>query len=153
MKGVKLERAVPSNFADIHILYKEAYAEKAGLKAWPKYSKVDIDNASFTNIQDLANPNVICFMARRGKKYIGFILGKVLERQLGSPRYYMFVTLCYITKTKRKLGIGNCLTEKIIEYSRNLGLGSIEIMCNDELVDHWKKYEGKKVFNYLVKEL
>ena len=153
IKGVRIEKALPSNFADLLILYKEAYTEKAGLKPWPHLSLQDLKEAAFNNIQELAQPNVVCFLARRGKKYVGFIFGRIIERRVGSPKHSMFVEMCFITKTKRKLGIGDCLAKKMLELSSNLGLGSIEIMCNDELKDKWLKYGGAKIYNYLVKEL
>lgn len=151
MKGVKIERAMPSNNIDIYPLYLE-FIKESGNKPYPVINP-QIQRKFFQDvlIRGFSDPNQIFLTARRGKSYWGFAHAAILPRP--PVGYILYIHTLFVQKHKRKLGIAKDLADALESEARNLGLGAIELMCTPALTLKWEKHGAKKIYDYLVKEL
>jgi len=153
IKGVKVERAKPSNIVDITAMVREYAKESKGIKLYPIYTDADVEEYTFHALEAIKSPNNIYLLARRGRSYWGFVHGRVYRRPYGSPVLCMYVEMLHVLKAKRKLGVGNLLADSIEKEARKLGVGAIELMCKDELIKKWESHGAKKRFTFMSKEL
>ena len=155
IKGVKIERAAPSNIIEVFRFYKQYYEEFGEAKSGKmKITKADMTDFYFKLLYEfLPDPSHVIYLARRGKAYWGIIHAQIVSKpMLGSPMA-LFIHTVFIRKGKRKLGVGSKLADKIEEDAVNLNAKTIEFMCRDNLVEKWEKHGAKKFLNYMIKEL
>ena len=151
MKGIKIERAKPSNCVDIYALYSEFYKEFSD-KIYPKIGKRERENYYCSLIEWLKpTSNCMFYLARKGRRYVGFIHSQCYINPFG--QFEMNTLSCFVQKGKRKLGIGKDLAEKTIEEAKNIGISVIKLNCQDNLLEQWGKFGAKKVSNVMIKEL
>ena len=151
IKGLKIERALPGNILDVYSLFSDQYKE--GVVNYPKATDAQVKEYYFGLLELLKNPYEVFLLARRGRAFYGFCHCSLMVRPFGEPRI-VYVHTIYVTKNKRKLGIGQKLSEEIIAMARKLGISTIEGMCQDNITTHFeKKLKAKKVLNYMTVEI
>lgn len=140
MKGLKIERAKPSNAIDIYALLKQAM-EEGVLPGKP--TERQIKAYYFTGlINDVANPTSIYLVAKRGRGYLGFLHATILTKW--GTNHEVLVTQIYVTKNRRKNGIGRKLLDELKKQVENLGIRRIEFACPLDQVEYWAKERGAK---------
>jgi predicted GNAT family acetyltransferase len=150
MIGVKIEKAMPSNLIDVYDLFKKA--AKEGLFVYPQPTEEQIKEYYFMLLQELADPRTLVYIARKGKQFLGYVHGHIIQRPWGSP-YMVFIKMCFVIDKKRKLGVSKDLVDKLVEDCKKMGVTTFEFMANDEMCDYWsKKRKARKVLNYMVVE-
>ena len=127
MKGVQIIRALPGNCIDVYALLGHPFPTEDQAR-----------NYYYTLLMELQNPHEIMLLAKKGRAFYGYIHGTFTLRTFGEPRV-MFIRSLYVTKNKRKLGIGRKLTEEMKSICQKLGVSTIEFMCQDELVSGFEK--------------
>ncbi len=150
IKGVKLERALPSNILDIYALYKMAHKE--GKLMTPAPTDKELKDYYFTLLELLADQALnYVYLARKGRMYIGFVQLRLSFRSLG-PSPIMAITNLYVHPKKRKLGIGRALFQHGVDEMKKAGVNRFEFLCEDDLVAYYHKIGAKKALNFMVVE-
>lgn len=135
MKGLKIERAKPSNAIDIHALLKLA-AQEGLLPGRPTDNQ--LKTFYFTTLlSDMTNPNSIYLVAKRGRGYLGFCHAMVLTKW--GTSHEVLISQIFVTKNRRKNGIGRKLLDELKKQVENLGIRRIEFACPLDQVEYWAK--------------
>lgn len=152
MKGLKVQKAAPSNSIDIYALLKEALKE--GLLVG-KPSERALQQYYFTRlIDELCHPHHFWFIARRGRGYLGFVHALMVPGRWDGTVDSLVVDLVFVTKNRRKHGIGRKLLEELKKEAQNMGIRKFEFVCPDNLVEHWKLTQGAaKIMNVMRVEV
>ena len=142
MKGLKVHRAKPSNAIDIYALMKEA--GKDGLLPGKPTDKM-VQQYFFSGlINELASPYHFWFIGRRGRGFLGFVHGVVVPNRWDGRPELMGVDLVFVTKNRRKNGIGRKLLDELKKEAQNIGITRFEFLCSDEQQAYWEKERGAK---------
>lgn len=146
MKGVVIERAKPSNVLDIYALFKSSV--KDGVWAAQTPNQEETKNYYFKILEESMLPTEFIFLARRGKAYWGYLQAQLCPGPWGR-KPVMFIKMLYVVPKKRKLGIGKKLIGHLKNSCSQMGIDSIELMCQDENVEYYKKHGGEKRVNLI----
>lgn len=139
MKGVKVYRAQPSNAIDIYALLKEAAKEKV-LPENP--SEKLIEKYYFTSLMnELCDVRHLWFLARRGRGFLGYLHAIIVPgRWDGSAT--IIIDFVYVTKNRRKNGIGKKLLDELVKSAENMGVKRLDFMCPVDQTEYWQKERG-----------
>lgn len=149
-KGVKIERAMPSNLIDIYALVKMAHKE--GKLMQPAPSEADIGKYYMHLLDLLADPgHNFFYIAKKGRMFLGYVQLRLSFRNLG-PSPIMAITNLYVIPKKRKLGVGRALFKHGIEELKKAGIGRFEFLCEDDLVAYYEKLQARRTMNFMVIE-
>jgi GNAT superfamily N-acetyltransferase len=150
MRGVKFERAKPSNILDVYALVKQAHKEDAFVH--PKPTLEQVQAMYFDLLDALAGPTTAIFLARKGKSIVGMVQVTVSFRKVG-PSPIGVIAFLYVIPKRRKLGIGRELMRHAIAELKKAGVPSFEFFCKDELVGYYNKVcQARKTLNMMVIE-
>lgn len=140
MKGLKIHRAQPSNSIDIYALMKEA--QKEGV-LYGRPSERQVQNYYFSSlINELCHPLHFWFMARRGRGFLGFVHGICVPGRWDGSVEMMIVDLVFVTKNRRKSGIGRKLLDELRKEAQNIGIKRLEFLSSDGQQAYWEKERG-----------
>jgi GNAT superfamily N-acetyltransferase len=148
VKGLKIYRAKVSNAIDIYALLKEA--NKEGVLP-EKPSERLLQQYYFTGLlQELQNPYHLWFIGRRGRGFLGLVHGILAPNRWGGAPDLVGIDLIFVTKNRRKSGIGRKLLDEVKKEAENIGITHFEFLSTDEQVVYWEKERGaKKVLNLM----
>lgn len=148
LKGLKVERAKPSNAIDIFALLGNA-AKEGVLEGKP--NERQMKNYYFTGLlQELSDPLHLWLLARRGRGYVGFLHAVLLPGRWDGGVNHAALDLVFVPKEKRKRGIGRKLLEELKKEVENMGIKRIEFVCPGDQAEKWQKEYGAKVHQYLM---
>ncbi len=148
MKGLKVTRALPSNAIDIYALLKEAQKEGV-LYGKPSERQVQHYYFSFL-INELCHPLHLWFVARRGRGYLGFVHGIAPPGRWDGSIECLAVDLVYVTKNRRKSGIGRKLLDEVKKEAQNMGIKRFEFLSSDLQQAYWEKErKAQKIQNLM----
>ncbi len=137
MKGLKIEKAKPSNAIDIFALLSQG--QKEGLLPG-KPSERQLKSYYFGRLlSDLGAPGHLWVMAKRGRGYLGFAHAKVQPGIWDAQVSSVTIDLIFVVPNRRKNGIGRKLLDEIVKEVENLGIKRIEFVCPPEQVEYWQK--------------
>lgn len=137
MKGLKIEKAKPSNAIDIFALLSAG--QKEGILPG-KPSERQLKSYYFSRLlSDLGAPGHLWFMGKRGRGYIGFAHAKVQPGRWDGQVSSVTIDLVYVVANRRKHGVGKKLLDEIVKEVENLGIKQIELTCPPEQVQYWAK--------------
>lgn len=153
LKGVVIQRALPENLIDVYALVKEA--SKEGL--FKPFTPTPQEMLSYSYVRggladELGSPHSLIYLAKRGRGFFGYIHAQLVFRPLIN-KYTCMLNTVYIVPKKRKLGIGRALITRLKEDCKRMGIGSLELLCEDEMVPYYEKQSGKKERNLMVMEI
>lgn len=137
MKGLKIEKAKPSNAIDIYALLTSG--QKEGLLPG-KPSERQLKSYYFGRLlSELGAPGHIWFIAKRGRGYLGFAHAVLLPDRWDGLVGSVFVDLVFVVQNRRKLGVGRKLLDEIKKEVENLGIKKIEFVCPADQAQYWSK--------------
>lgn len=137
MKGLKVERARPSNAIDIYSLLAEG-AKDGSLSNKP--SQRQLRTYYFNGlIHQLAAPGHLWFIARRGRGFIGFLHAILLPSPWDGQIEKIGINLVFVAKKRRKMGVGRKLIEELKKEAENMGIKRLEFSCPIEQSSEWEK--------------
>jgi GNAT superfamily N-acetyltransferase len=151
MKGLKIVRATGQNSIDIYPLLQKAAEEKALLS-----------NPSPKQLKDFYFGGLLrqlgahfqlhyWFLARRGRGYLGVLHAQIMPGLWDGSIDTMVVTLVYVTKSRRKLGVGRKLIDALLKEAENLGIKHIQFLCPEDLTEYWVKERGAQKLANLMR--
>lgn len=149
MKGVVIDRALPSNILDLYALFKAAVKEGAYRHQPP--TDEQLKSYYFALLEELAHPRNLVYLARKGRQHLGFIQAQLVLSPWGGT-HICFIKMHYVLPKKRKLGIGKKLLSRLSSDCKAMGVSTLELMCHDEMAGYWSKQKAKKVLNLMVLE-
>lgn len=134
MKGLRIERAKPSNAIDIYALLKDMASE--GL-IHDKPSDRALKAYYFGSLLDeLASPGHMFFVAKRGRGYLGFVHGMFIS-PWGNTKF--IVNHLFVVKHRRKMGIGKKLLDALKKEIENNNVKRVEFSCPIDQKEYWEK--------------
>lgn len=140
MKGLKIEKAKPSNVIDIYALLQEA--QKEGIlpgKPTPRELKSYYIR---TLLQTVGGPGHIYFLAKRGRGYLGFVHAFIAASQWTGVASHVVVNYIYVVGKRRKNGIGKKLLDELKKEVQDLGIKRVEFSCPTIQAGDWSKSQG-----------
>lgn len=148
MKGLKVLRAQPSNAIDIYALLKEA--QKEG-KLYGSPSEKQLQQFFFSGlINELCSPHHIWLLGRRGRGFLGLVHAIIPPGRWDGRLEYLAVELVFVTKNRRKNGIGRKLLDELQIQAQNMGIKRFEFLISEEERAYWEKERGaKKLLNVM----
>lgn len=145
MKGLKIEKARPSNSIDIYALMKSAREE--GLIGSPSERQLKVYYFSAL-LNQLADHRHIFYIAKRGRGYLGYVHAVIVPNQWGE--YRVVVDSIFVVKHRRKLGIGRKLLDDMVKEVQNIDIKRIEFACPLDQVEYWSKERKAKQVKVLM---
>lgn len=149
MKGLKIERAKPSNAIDIYPLLEKCmkgghFVDDPSLK--------ELKNYYFANlIPELGSPMHFWYLARRGKGFYGFLHAIVVPRRWDGTPESMFVDTVFVQENKRKLGIGAKLIDELQKDAENIGVRKLEFLCPEDQLEMWSSKRSAEKVNSVMR--
>lgn len=139
MKGLKIEKAKPSNSIDIYALIKAEREE--GLI--PNLSDRMLKQYYFSALlNQLADHRHLFFIAKRGRGYLGYVHAVIVPDKWGS--FFVGVDSIFVVKHRRKNGVGRKLLDELKKEVQNIGIKRIEFACPLDQVEYWSKERKAK---------
>lgn len=150
VSGLAVVRATPGNILDVYEMYKRVWREKS-IK--PELTEDQQKEYYWRLLEELANPNHMILMLKRGTRHFGFVHSFLVPAIPGyTPT--LFVKVIHVLDSKRKLGGGKLLADELIFMAGRYNIKKFDFMCPDELVEYWaKKRKAMKVANYMTFEV
>lgn len=141
MKGVKIEKARPSNAIDIYPLLKEALKE--GSLDCP--SERHLESYYFGGlINELSSPFHAWLLAKRSRGFLGCLHAILLPSMYDARNLSAYVDLVYVSKHRRKNGIAKQLVEEFVKEIKSEGIiRRIDFLCPQDQIEYWGKYGAK----------
>ncbi len=148
MKGLKIEKAKPSNVIDIYALLQEAVKEgclvgKPTERQMKSYYFVGLLN-------EVDHPNHIWFVAKRGRGYLGFVHAVLIPGRWDGQVRSVAVDTVFVTKRRRKNGIGRKLLDEVKKEVQNLEIKRVEFVTPIDQVEMWTKKYSAKTESYIM---
>lgn len=154
MKGLKIERATPSNAIDIYALYKQAAKEKVWSHDNPTDKQLEQYYFQTMILRDLPSPHHFFYLAKRGRGFLGVLHAFVLPRRWDGHVDRLFVDIIYVTEKRRKMGIGKKLIEELKKQADNMNIKRIEFLADDKTAKYYEeKLKAKPITQYMGVEL
>jgi len=154
MKGLKVIRATGQNAIDIYPLLVKASEEKA-LPSNP--SSKQLKDFYFGGLLKQLGVHYqfhYWFLARRGRGFLGVIHAQIIPGPWDGSIETLVVTLIYVTKGRRKMGVGRKLVDAVLKEAENIGIKNIQFLCPDDAMEYWQKErDAKKVSNLMRVDL
>ncbi len=148
MKGLKIERAKPSNSIDIYALLSAA--QKEGILP-EKPTERELKSYYFSRLlNEIASPGHFFFLAKRGRGYLGYAHGFILPGRWGQSMTMAVIDHVFVVKNRRKLGIGRKLLDEMKKEIENTGIKRIVFSCPLDQVEYWGKARGATAFRSLM---
>lgn len=136
MKGIAIERAVPANILDLYGLMKQA--QKEGAMPHPCPNEVQMKAFYFPLLEELGHQQSLIFLARKGRSYLGYLRAQLVLRPFGT-HVTLFVSGLFVTKNKRKLGIGAALVQHLRSEAEKIGITEVEFISDPAQTAYWFK--------------
>ena len=141
MKGLKIERAKPSNVIDIYALLKAAVPEKI-LPGAPSERQIKAYYPML--LRELASQNHLFYVAKRGRGYLGFAHAVLIPGRWDGIQNQVIVDLVYVSEHRRKHGIGRKLLDEIKKEVENMGITKVAFSCPLIQMSYWEKERNAK---------
>lgn len=150
MKGLKIERAKPSNAIDIYALLKQASEEGAWAHDNPNEKQLEQYYFDGLILRDLPSPHHFFYLAKRGRGFLGVLHAFVLPRRWDGYIDRIFVDLLFVPEKRRKKGIGKKLIDELMKEADNMNIKRIEFLADDKTSDYYKKkIKAKPIAQYM----
>lgn len=148
MKGLKIDKAKPSNAIDIFALLNAGVKE--GILP-EKPTDRQMKSYYFSSLlRDIGAPGHIWLVARRGRGYLGFAHAYVRPGRWDGQVTSVFVDLVFVVKHRRKLGVGLKLVDEVKKEVENLGIKRIEFSCPPDQMQYWSKARSANAFQVVM---
>lgn len=150
MKGLKIDRATPSNAIDIHALLTEAANEKVFSVENP--NKRQLQQYYFQKLipQELTNPMHFWYLARRGRGFLGVLHAFAIPGRWDGAISSLFVDLVFVVENRRSLGVGKELIKRLCQDAEDIGIKTFDFLAEDKVADKWiKEFSAKKISNLM----
>lgn len=121
----------PATLADLiwlRLLYAQLHVERP--LPYPRFDGAGDLEAFTANVAQrlaLGDPAFCCLVAEDGPLVVGFLLGEVMTRQIGSPHRFGQVHWIYTVPQVRGQGVGRLLTHAAATFSQERGVEAVEI--------------------------
>jgi GNAT superfamily N-acetyltransferase len=145
MKGLKIERAKPSNAIDIYALLKKAVQEGV----YPGQQPTDKELRQFYLGQllqsHLPSPYHFYYLARRGRGFLGYL------HAVANPNYWtgefdcLFIELIFVAEKYRKKGVAKKLLDHLHEEAEDMGVKRLDLFSVDHNLKFWEKHGAAKL--------
>lgn len=139
----KIETVQPTHIVDVYRLVRESQIE--GRQPYPDTTEERPEIVQSHLYQYLADPLVTGLIARFGRKPIGIVLGRVIQRPYGSPKHFAFIWCFWVTPDARKTGVGQQLWSDYCARLKNAGIFHWEAQCHEELEKYLARETGVPV--------
>ena len=140
MKGLKIDRARPSNAIDIYALLKEAQKERV---LYGDPSERQLQSYFFGGlIAELSSPLHLFFVAKRGRGFLGFVHAVLIPGRWDGFISHAVIDTIFVTKKRRKNGIGRKLLDDLKKEVENIGIKRLEFLASDPELEYWAKERG-----------
>lgn len=140
MKGLKIERAKPSNAIDIYALLCEA--QKEGVLP-DKPSERQLKAYYFGGLlREIVSPQHIFFVAKRGRGYLGYAHAFLVPGRWDGVVSRVIVNQVFVVKHRRKNGIGRKLLDELKKQIENIGIKRVEFACPAIQMEYWARERG-----------
>lgn len=136
----KIEPIGVNHIVEIWRLIRESQLE--GAQPYPDTTEESPEVIQSHLFAYLTDPRVTGLIARNGKKPVGLIMGRVVDRPYGSPKRFAFIWCFWVTPEARKSTIGSALWK---DYTARLKAAQIfhwEAQCHDELEKYLVRSAG-----------
>jgi GNAT superfamily N-acetyltransferase len=144
MKGLKIERAAPSNAIDIYALLKEAATEKCFPLNNPTGKQLEQYYFQTLIINELPNPLHFWYLAKRGRGFLGLLHCYAVPGRWDGKIDTLFVDILYVVEKRRKMGIGKKLIEEMKKEAENVGIKRLHFLAEPKVEKLWRDREGAK---------
>lgn len=154
MKGLKVERAQPSNAIDIYALLKLAAEDGAFHEQTP--SSKQLQQYYFQKLIpfEVMTPSHFWYLAKRGRGFLGLLHAFIVPGRWDGEINTIYVDLVYVVEHRRNRGIAKELLKKLKEDAEDIGIKKFEFLAVDKVQEKWvKDWKATKISNYMRVEL
>jgi GNAT superfamily N-acetyltransferase len=149
MKGLRIDRATPSNAIDIYALLKQAAQERVYPVSNPNAKQLQNFYLGRLLQLELPSPYHFYYLAKRGRGFLGLLHAVAIPGRWDGNVDTMLIELLFVAKKYRKKGVAKKLLETLRKEAENVGVRHLDLASVDDNLKFWGKYGAKQVTNYM----